>query len=761
MSEHMNYEEIKLCIFPSPKSYSSVLTPLKELMRLTRYDDMLSHRTRDYRERYAAMGKESAKVIKETMVYAFSVAVNFHGTGHTALQASYWTGLAMCDLDHIDEPDELEIAFERLTRDPHVIFMYRTISGRGLRVIYSYQRENGRKIDDTSWKAAFLFGNERLSQVAGHPYDEACKDYTRLSGMAFDPNTFFNPDAEPFTIPDDLIVEENCEHQEHGRPRKEYQPNTHEVTVETAWPKVEQMLKEKHIEYMAGQHHDYILHAAYLFNRYGVPLDELLQWAEQEWADHNGDERERAIRHKYKDTDKHGTWKLNKPAKGRENAMVTLPEIRQWLSERIVARYNLVTDQMLWRPKKSEVASQASDLDLQTSDAVWKQVDNILYNTLRGRIAADTSKRVLTQDVKSVVESDFAEQVHPVREYIQLLPSWDGVDRVAEVASHVHVKAALQKQSDDDAQQIFYQRLKQWLIGMVATWMNDKECNQEILTFIGDQGIYKTTFFRHILPPPLHAYFWENTHNSFSHKDDRIACAENCLVDIEEIEAIEGSDMEQLKGLVTSEFIKERRPYAIFREQKHRLCSFCATGNQQRILTDISGTRRWLCFLVDTIDNPREWNLNYEQLYAQLYQEYQQGFRYYLTKTEENHLNEANQPFRQISPEEELITCRLRKPVRNETPKRMSASMICQLLVGGPGKGLSVVKIGQVMRKKKFRSMIINGYELFLVIEVPFDKQQEYLSSEDFESSKESDDIFPTPVEQTLNFEPTDEDLPF
>lgn len=736
----MNYEELKLCIFPSPKSYSSVLTPLKELMRLTRYDETLSIRTRDYRERYAYMGKESAKVIKETMVYAFSVAVNFHGTGHTALQASYWTGLAMCDLDHIDDPEELEIAFERLSKDPHVVFMYRTISGRGLRIIYCYQRENGRKIDDTAWKAAFLFGNERLSQVAGHPYDEACRDFTRLSGMAYDPKLFFNPEAEPYTIPDDLIVEENCEHQEHGRPRKKYQPNTHEVTVETAWPKVDQMLKEKHIEYLAGQHHDYILHAAYLFNRFGVPLDDLLQWAEQEWADHNSEERERAIRHKYKDIDKHGTWKLNKPAKGRENSMVTLPEIRQWLSERIIARYNLVTDQMLWRPKGE--------------NPEWKQVDNIFYNTLRGRIAADTGKRVLTQDVKSVVESDFAEQVHPVREYIQLLPSWDGVDRVAEVAGHVHVKATLQNQSDEDAQRSLYQRLKQWLVGMVATWVNDKECNQEILTFIGAQGIYKTTFFRHILPPPLHAYFWENTHNSFSHKDDRIACSENCLVDIEEIEAIEGSDMEQLKGLVTSDYIKERRPYAIFRERKHRLCSFCATGNQQRILTDISGTRRWLCFLVDAIDYPGDWNLNYEQLYAQLYHEYQQGFRYYLTKAEESRLNDDNQPFRQVSPEEELIMCRLRKPLRKETPKRMSASMICQLLVGGPGKGLSVTKIGQVMRNRKFRSVIKDGYELFLVIEIPFDKQQEYLSSECFGSQKIEEETAQDPEAQQL-------DLPF
>ena len=712
----MNYEDLKLCLFPSPKSYSSILTPLRELMRLTRYDSVLSNRTHDYRERYNAMGKDSAKVIKETMVHAFSVAVNFQGTGHNAAQAAYWTGLAMCDLDHIDDPEELEIVFERLAKDPHVIFMYRTISGRGLRVIYSYQREHGQKIDDTAWKAAFLFGNERLSQIAGHSYDQGCKDFTRLSGMAYDPNLFFNPNAEPYTIPDDLIVEENCKHQEHGRPRKEYQPGTHEVTVEASWPKVEQMLKEKHIEYQAGQHHDFILHAAYLFNRFGVPLNALLEWAEQEWADHNGEERERAIRHKYKDEDHHGTWKLNKPAKGRENAMVTLPEIRQWLSERIVARYNLVTDQMLWRSKKN-------------NESDWKQVDNIFYNTQRGRIAEDTGKRVLTQDVKSVVESDFAEQVHPVREYIQLLPSWDGKDRVAEVAAHVHVQAALLGQTDEEAQASLRVALQKWLIGMVATWMNDKECNQEILTFIGPQGIYKTTFFRHILPPPLHPYFWENTHNSFSHKDDRIACSENCLVDIEEIEAIEGNDMEQLKGLVTSQYIKERRPYAIFREQKHRLASFCATGNQQRILTDISGTRRWLCFLVQNIDNPREWDLDYEQLYAQLYHEYRQGFRYYLTKPEENQLDIANQPFRLVFPEEELIMCRIRRPIRNESAKRMSASMIAQMLVGGPKHGLSIKKIGQVMHQKKFRSVIRDGYELYLVVEIPYDQQQNFLSS--------------------------------
>ena len=126
-----------------------------------------------------------------------------------------------------------------------------------------------------------------------------------------------------------------------------------------------------------------------------------------------------------------------------------------------------------------------------------------------------------------------------------------------------HVQATVVGQSDLEAQESLYWGLRKWLVGMVATWINDKECNQLILTFIGPQGIYKTTFFRHVLPPLLQDYFWENTQNSFSHKDDRIACSENCLVDIEEIEAIEGSEMEQLKGLVTAQYIKERRPYSI------------------------------------------------------------------------------------------------------------------------------------------------------------------------------------------------------
>lgn len=46
----------------------------------------------------------------------------------------------------------------------------------------------------------------------------------------------------------------------------------------------------------------------------------------------------------------------------------------------------------------------------------------------------------------------------------------------------------------------------------------------------------------------------------------------------------------------------------------------------------------------------------------------------------------------------------------------------------GPHHGLSIKKIGQVMHQKQFRSVIRDGYELYLVVEIPYDQQQNYLS---------------------------------
>ena len=246
----MNIQELRLSLFASPQSFTHSEVPFREIVRLIQYDDIIRQRTEQYRETRRVMGKKTANEnIKRKIVPGFGVAVVFSGYGHSSDKASGWTGLAMCDIDDFDSPDLLETAFERLSQDPHVLLMYRTISGTGLRIIYCYQRESGDDIDDSSWRGAFAMGNEYFSNLAGQPYDTGCSDYARLSGLAHDDRLCLNDEAEPFLVPNDLIVSENCEYQETGRPRKNYAPDTFHPEAEEVWPRIEELLDKKNVEY--------------------------------------------------------------------------------------------------------------------------------------------------------------------------------------------------------------------------------------------------------------------------------------------------------------------------------------------------------------------------------------------------------------------------------------------------------------------------------------------------------------------------------
>ena len=750
----------KLSLFQCLTSVPSKAVGLEEVVRLIRYDNGVTAKTENYRRMASVLGKEKAdEEVKKKLVPAFSVGVLFDGNGLGAANVLGFTGLALCDIDGLS-PDPslqregsnhiLDEAFEKAKNDPHAMMVYRTISGKGLRIIYRYVR--GNETDDAStplppqggagggsaisWRVAFLKGNTYFAELVGHDYDTQCTDYSRLSGMAHDDEVYVNWEAEAFVITDEEILEANFDGRgEKGKPRKEYAAGTHAVTVEEAWPRVEQTLARRQMAYQSGHHHDYVMHAAFLFNRYGADQDELLTWAAQEWSDYDTKQREATIRSCYKKTQEHGTWRLNRQGrKQKETSMITLPEIRQWLSQRVEVVYNLVTDQTMFRLKiengKLKIGCAEDNVQCSMFNGQWIQLDERVLCSIRGQIAADTGKRVLKQDVRDVLNSDFSRLSHPVREYVEALPAWDSRDRVKELCRHVSAQEP----------QYFEWTLHKWLVAAVATWMSDLSSNHEIFVLIGAQGIYKTTFFRHLLPPQLRMYFWENAHNSFSSKDDHLALAENCLVEIEEIDLQSPRDISELKALATSEKVKERRPYARFREEKHRLASFCGSGNQERFLSDETGNRRWLCHKVDHIDDPRTWGLDYDQLYAQLRDELRQGFRYWFDPDEQRRVERQNEAFRIESDEEQLIRSRLRRPSAGEKVTLMNSGMICQFLNGGVvGRGLSTRKVGIIMTSLGFRKVHTMQGNFFEVYQIPLDQIQATLAMTDTREGEPSE----------------------
>ena len=713
----MNPEDIKLSIFHNHQTYQSKAIALKEILRHIKYDNNLRQKTEWYRDRAAVVSRSYANSeVKEKVMPVFSVSVLFNGLGKQMSHVLQFTGLAMCDIDHVPS-ERMDEVLSLIQHDPHTIAAYITVSKEGIRVIFRYQRQQGGPVNGEVFPAAWTKGNEYYAQLTGEAYDKACNNANRLSGMAYDPDVYFNPDAEPFVVSDAEMLDANfAPGTESGKPRTEDPVGTHHAVPDAAWAIVQPMMARRELEYSPGHHHDYILHATYIFNRLGTPLEKLQEWASQEWADYNADERKRCIEWVYRNhCTQHGTWRSGKAAaKGRQHVMTTA-EICNWIRQHgNEAIYNDVTDQTFIRHK----------------DNPWMEVDDHIISTLRLEIEKETGMRANKGDIQDTLNSSFAKTIHPVRDYINSLQAWDHKDRVAQLADYIHVVPVQAGQTVDEARELLKWALHKWLVASVAMWMNNDVSNHTIFVLIGPQGKYKTTFFRYILPPSLQDYFWENNHNSFSSKDDHLALGENCIIDIEEIDMTRERDISELKALATSISVKERRPFARFRKTKHRLASFCATGNQQRFLSDETGNRRWLCFKVDGVDDPRQWKFDHQQLYAQLRDEYLSGFNYWFNTDEQKRVEAQNSYFSIESDEEQLISTFFRHPRPDRPVKYLKSTTICRILNNGHVGGLSSRKVSLTMIKLGYKQVHTRDGNFFKVYEVPLDQIQSQIASE-------------------------------
>ena len=312
-------------------------------------------------------------------------------------------------------------------------------------------------------------------------------------------------------------------------------------------------------------------------------------------------------------------------------------------------------------------------------------------------------------DLYIIIESDFYPEYHPLRQYLQSLPAWDGTDYIDALASRVHVIGCSQMHN---------RYFKKWIVAMVATWLVDDVTNHEILTYIGPQGIYKSTFMRQLLPPELRSYF---SARNFAHrmgKDDRLELTEMGLIALEELDHMKDYELNQLKAITTDPTVNERAAYAHFRERRAHLASFCGTGNNPRFLTDLTGNRRWLPFMVGSIDSPYERPFPYEGIYAQAYALWQEHFPYWLNEAENAELEQHNRHFEEPNIEEELILTYLRKPYGDEVGEFLTATRIIELVGAYIKTKLSPRHVTMTMKRLGFeqrRTMKARGWNVIVL----------------------------------------------
>ena len=370
-------------------------------------------------------------------------------------------------------------------------------------------------------------------------------------------------------------------------------------------------------------------------------------------------------------------------------------EIKAWLDARVKLRRNVVTG----REEYSEY------LGADTNDIwfdVWKPVDDVWLNTKWMEMSDEHT--VKFEHLKRIVKSEYAPAFHPFRTYLDSLPKWNGTDDGIRVLSMtVQVKGDEGRDSADE-QELFYRVLKKWLVGMVAGWLDEEEVNSSILVLLGYQGVGKTTWFSHLLPPELRRYFQIKVNASKMNNDDIIALSRSGLVCLEELDTMKSEENNKLKSVSTMRFSDVRQPYDVFAEHRKIIASYCGTGNNIQFLNDPSGNRRWLPFEVESIISPRDIPFDYEAIYSQAYGLYLQGYEYYFSDAENQFINERNkQRFCVSDPEQELVEEYFRKPTEGN-PGVFISSVRAAEIVSTFNNHVKPIAIGRVLSRLGFES---------------------------------------------------------
>ena len=695
---------------------------LEGVANLIRTDEKLAVFTRSYRQTGSKTFKNESQL--------FAVPCLFEG-GKGRSNIRQLTGMSLVDFDHAIGSEErrvkseesisdgewkafvakeLNILKRKAIADPHTLLCYITMSGNGLRVIFTYEiapefsgvpkDEEEVKKFEAYYQQAFYAGNAYYEKLLGAKADMQCKNITRLSGLAHDPEVFLRPQSEviPFTA-EEISTAATAYVKQSKEDKQMQRIQTYFDTL------IAPQLAKAKIEFRSGSHNDYVMRVGYKLAERRFSKKVALRWAMQKFGKDYSD-TEQVINSCFANASPHGKQGGGGDNRG-DSKTATVEEIKSFLDGHISLRFNEITSRVEYEiPADNTDAHRFMPVNDRIVNSLWSQMSTIT--------------RVNIQDMYRVIESDYVPVFNPFKAYLNNLCKSVGVqdkkqsvgdrDYIQELAQTVRVKGGEQEQK------LWHLYLKKWLVGMVASWISDDVVNNVILVLIGEQGAYKTTWFNYLLPPPLKQYFYTKTNANRMSKDDILTLAQYALVCCEELDTMRPAELNQLKAAVTMPSIDERAAYAHYHEHRKHIASFCGTGNNTQFLSDPTGNRRWLPFEVDSILSPREHPFHYEGIYAQALSLYTSGFQYWFTKEEIQELNRHNKQFETPHLEHELVDLYFRRPIDSELGEFISVARALQMISNGISQKLSAVNVGRAFSDLGFKRVRTNSSRGFIVV---------------------------------------------
>ena len=352
----------------------------------------------------------------------------------------------------------------------------------------------------------------------------------------------------------------------------------------------------------------------------------------------------------------------------------TLEDLQIFLNANFDFRYNVLTDMPECKPKNT---------------TTYRMIDKRMMNSLSYK-AMMQGIDCKDADVKRFLFSDQIATHHPFQDYMAALPEWDGTDRVTMLGARVSGNG------------MWLNGFHRWMLGMVAQWLGyPARCANALAPILisAEQGMCKSTFCSILLPEELRGYYTDKfAITSTSGCEQKISTFG--LINMDEFDQYTERMMTILKNLMQMKKVNYRKCFKAYYSDLPRIASFIGTSNEKSLLTDETGSRRFLCI---EVEKPIDCSpIDYPQLYAQLKFELESGKRYWLSKEEEEEIQLHNRAFYRHSPEEEAFFKVFALPKDGEPcTELMSVDIHRILLKRFPVlmRGVKPTKIGRIMTK--------------------------------------------------------------
>ena len=653
--------------------------------------------------------KEAAERAKKSLP-AFTPSATFKG-GRKMEYLTNYNALMVLDIDKL-EKEKLQQCKTKISMDNLVFASFVSPSGNGLKIFVKVSS------DKEQHKETFLELQLYFEELLQVEIDKSGKDITRLCFFSYDPELYLNENAETFYPNTEKGSKENEQ-----KTKSENIKSAISVDNDTIYEHSVRFT-EKKIQFTEGNRNNFVFALANNLNRKGISESMALGYI---LADYGYDAKEvtTAVQSAYQNTAEHNTDTfqpkktrvIDESKKNRSLSEVEVPptktedgnfsdeeeeqpsyidKLENFLNNRYNFRYNTVLGKLEFKTLKAYKYKPMTDF---TENSILREI-------LKAKVKCSINS------LRNLLHSDYCEMFDPFEVYFESLPkNEDETDYIEMLADTITTTK----------QDLWRTCFKKWFVAMVACVLDEKQVNQTVIVFSGKQGLGKTTWIEKLMPKQLNEYIFSGTINP-SNKDTLIHLAECMLINLDELENLNRSEIGSLKEIITKTHIRMRKAYGHNNENMPRRASFAGSVNTAQFLNDTTGSRRFLCFEVEHIEYTHDIDIN--KVYSQALKLKEEGFRHWFNQEEIKEINQNNEQYQLRSPEEELLLTWFEPAEKNKAQYYFNTTQIANILSTKGGIAITettVRKIGMALKKHGFQRISKNKAYVFPVILKDYD----------------------------------------